>query len=32
MSYEGKIIMITGASSGIGADAARHFALLGGKV
>lgn len=32
MSFEGKVILITGASSGIGADAARHFARLGGHV
>lgn len=32
MSFEGKTILITGASSGIGADAAKHLAKLGAKV
>lgn len=32
MSFEGKVVIVTGASSGIGADAARHFAKLGAKV
>lgn len=32
MSFNGKVILITGASSGIGADAARHFTKLGAKL
>lgn len=32
MDFTDKVILITGASSGIGADAARHLASLGGRV
>lgn len=32
MGFEGKSIIITGASSGIGSDVAHHFAKLGAKV
>lgn len=32
MSFTNKVIIVTGSSSGIGADAARHLAKLGGKV
>lgn len=32
MSFSGKVVIVTGASSGIGADAAVHFSKLGAKV
>lgn len=32
MEFEGKVILVTGASSGIGAEAARLFSKLGGKL
>lgn len=32
MSFTGKVVLITGASSGIGANAAQHFAKLGAKL
>lgn len=32
MNFDGKVILVTGASSGIGADAACYLAKLGGKV
>lgn len=32
MNFDGKVVLVTGASSGIGADAARQFAKLGANV
>lgn len=32
MGFEGKIVLVTGGSSGIGADVARHLSELGAKV
>lgn len=32
MNFEGKVIIVTGASSGIGAETARHLAKLGGSL
>lgn len=32
MSFQDKVVLITGGSSGIGADAAKHFAKLGASV
>lgn len=32
MAFNDKVVLVTGASSGIGADAARHLAKLGAKV
>lgn len=32
MNYEGKVILVTGAGSGIGATTAKHFAKLGGRL
>lgn len=32
MSFEGKVILVTGAGNGIGAQTAKHFAKLGGRL
>lgn len=32
MSFEGKVILVSGAASGIGATTAKHFAQLGGHL
>lgn len=32
MEFDGKVIIVTGASGGIGAETARHLSKLGGKV
>lgn len=32
MNFDGKVILVTGAGSGIGAEVARHLAALGGRV
>lgn len=32
MSFDGKVILVSGASSGIGAEIARHLASLGGQI
>lgn len=32
MNFEGKVIIVTGSGSGIGADCAKHLAKLGGKI
>lgn len=32
MKFSGKVVLVTGAASGIGAEAARHFAKLGARV
>lgn len=32
MNFNGKVILVTGASSGIGAEIARHLASLGGRI
>lgn len=32
MNFEGKVILVTGSGSGIGAECAKHLAKLGGKI